>query len=227
MKNFILLVALFLSLNTLAEISSVQTPEGVPYKNHIGTKSSKFVIEKDNKSVDFVKIVNHNLNPSQIDALKIYLPAMNTTLSSQCFGDFILSRDLIQTNGKSNKEVLEHIRSSRVGIELVSYWSFKSTVGYTYPNVDKVWMNKRLHDNFTPCRSASNLAHEASHKIGYGHDYRRTQRRPYSVPYSINAGFTKCCKDPKIGVEKVQVQVCYRSWKTLWLKKTCYWKEVK
>lgn len=169
-------------------------------------------------AVDFVEIVKHNFSDAQKAKLAEFLPVMNKTMAGQCFGDFMLERKLVQANGKSNKEVLEHLRSSKVKVELISYWSLSGTIGYTYPDVNKIWLNNRIQSGFTPCESASNLAHEASHKIGYGHDFYATDRRPYSVPYSINAAFNKCCND---GTEKVRV--CSRSWKTLWLKKTCKW----
>lgn len=192
------------------------------YKHNLGSENpEKFVVESESEKVDFIKVTKYNFNRAQKDRLATYTPIMNETLGSQCFEDFMLKRKLIQTGGRSNQEVIDHLRESTVEVELISYWSPKGTVGYTYPSVNKIWMNERLHRSFDSCRSASNLAHEGSHKIGYGHDYKRTKRRPMSVPYSINAAFSACCMK-KPGVKPEKKLYCSRSWRTLWLRRSCY-----
>ena len=93
----------------------------------------------------------------------------------------------------SNTQVVNHFRSSHVAIELEMYWSNRNTVGYTYENVKKVWMNKKFHNNYSVCQVASNLGHEAAHKIGFGHDTKATVMRKYSVPYTMNEVVMECC----------------------------------
>lgn len=60
-----------------------------------------------------------------------------------------------------------------------------NVVGYTYPNVLKIWMNTKYFNRYEPCEVARNLFHEWTHKLGYGHDSAVTARRPYSVPYAV------------------------------------------
>jgi len=212
MKFILISIILFISCAALA-----QNPI---YKNHLGSENPKnFLIDEDSKKVDFIKVLKHNFNEKQFKKLNKDLPIMNEVLASKCFRTFMENRDLIQTNGKSPKEIVNHIRKSQIGIELKSYYKWKGAVGYTYPNTKKIWMNSYHHRNFNSCRSASNLAHEGSHKLGYGHDYYKTARRPYSVPYSINAAFKACCGR---GLEPEKKLICRRSWRTLWLKKVCY-----
>lgn len=135
-------------------------------------------------------------NKSTIEKLKKATVKIDEVFASDCFEDFMVKRNLIQTNGKSNKEVVEHLRSTQAKVELVYYYKWFSKVhGYTYPNTDKIWLNGKYHTGTTVCSEASNLAHEGSHKVGYGHDFKATKRRPYSVPYSINAAWRVCCHD--------------------------------
>ena len=106
----------------------------------------------------------------------------------------MLARQLQDTHKKS-AEVVQDLRTRTVEIHLVTYYKrFSKVHGYTYPDVNKIWLNRKYHSGASLCSEASNLAHELSHKLGYGHSFKATQSRPYSVPYSINAGFTKCCK---------------------------------
>jgi hypothetical protein len=76
----------------------------------------------------------------------------------------------------------------------MSYKRFSKLAGYTEPGANWIKLNRKYHSGASICSEASNLKHELSHKVKYGHDYKATQTRPYSVPYSINAAFKKCCK---------------------------------
>ena len=117
----------------------------------------------------------------------------NEIIHSQCFADFMLNRKLIQTNGLSNLEVVNKIRTTPIDIDLISYYSWKSVVGYTYPNAKKIWVNSKFYNGSSACAKASNLAHEFSHKQSFGHDFKPNKQRPFSVPYSINEAFEVCC----------------------------------
>jgi hypothetical protein len=124
-----------------------------------------------------------------------YIPVMNKTIDSKCFKDFMIARDLKRTNELTREQVVNKLRTSNVEIHLITYFKrFSKVHGYTYPNVNKIWLNRKYHRGASLCSEASNLAHELSHKLGFKHDFKATLARPYSVPYSINAGFEHCCK---------------------------------
>jgi len=130
-KNLILLISIL--------ISYVATANESIHKNNLGSPDPKaFLIDKDSKKVDFIEVTKHNLNQSQIGKMSKYIPVMNEVLGSKCFRVFMESRDLIDTNGKTNSQIVEHIRSSKVGVELKSYYKWKGPVGYTYPSVNKI-----------------------------------------------------------------------------------------
>lgn len=118
---------------------------------------------------------------------------VNEVVDGLCFQNKLKAMPLIQTGSRSSEEVVQHILSSQVELDIVLYYSLKRVYGYTLPNVPKVWLNKRYR--LSKCQMGSLLAHETSHQIGYDHDQNRTDRRPFSVPYSINRAFEACCQE--------------------------------
>lgn len=114
-------------------------------------------------------------------------------MNSQCFADFMQKRRLVQTNGKTPAQVVSDLRENNLEAPVHYYYEESNVVGYRNPPKPDIYFNRYFHNNYGVCATASNAAHEWSHSIGYDHDYEPTARRPYSVPYSINAAFTACC----------------------------------
>lgn len=119
---------------------------------------------------------------------------VNEVFAGQCFKDAIRNRAMIQTEGKSADQVASHLTSTHITVSTETYWTLRRVLGYTLPNQNKIWINRRLMFRWNTCDLGSLLAHESSHKAGYGHDFRPTKRRPFSVPYSVNYAFDLCCK---------------------------------
>jgi len=117
------------------------------------------------------------------------------TVSSQCFENFMVGRKLIQTGGRTEAQVVDHLRSLTGKVPVTMYYKNNSVVGYRNTGSPIVYTNLKFHAGTTPCNRASNLAHEAlGHVLGkYSHDYKASKSRPYSVPYSLNAAFKACC----------------------------------
>jgi hypothetical protein len=118
-------------------------------------------------------------------------------IAGSCFEDFFRKRSLVQTelNGKTltNEEVIQAIRSARLQIPIVYYYANNGTVGYRQPPDNTIYVNRKFHDGYSVCSEASGNGHEALHVLGFDHDFRRTARRPFSVPYSWNAMTNDCC----------------------------------
>lgn len=74
-------------------------------------------------------------------------------------------------------------RTMNVDIEL--YFEEANTIGHTYPNVNRIWMNKKYFDKFSPHQIADNLFHEWVHKLGFDHEVVYSPHRKYSVPYAL------------------------------------------
>lgn len=95
----------------------------------------------------------------------------------------------------SNKQVYDRImRGSEtlnpdstyvMNLEITTYYSWKNVIGYTYPNINGIFVNTRYFDNFYLSSIAGNFFHEWTHKLGFDHDFNSTRRRPYSVPYAV------------------------------------------
>lgn len=180
--------------------------------------------------INFEPIYNYNLEDKEV--LKVSTSLINEMVNSSCFEKVFLERNLRKTNGRTNKEVIEHLRSIKGSVPLHMYYTRKSVVGYRQPPKPDVYTNSKFHRGASACSRASNLAHEAlGHSLGdYGHAFRPNKLRPYTVPYSLNYAFEKCCACngvtdcfilEKPVTEKTKT-VCRRTWRTLWLRKTCY-----
>lgn len=59
------------------------------------------------------------------------------------------------------------------------------TIGYTYPSIVRIFMNRKYFNKFRPYQVADNMMHEWLHKIGFTHAVKDTPERPYSVPYAV------------------------------------------
>lgn len=140
---------------------------------------------------------------TQVERSKISQAALKGRLvvMSKCFGDFMHGRALIQTGGKSNDQVVEDIRRANLHIPVEMYsrclgvWPCTSAVAYRSPPSPTIHLNRNAFNlSKSDCEWASTIHHEASHVLGYEHDYNWNAQRDFSVPYSINKAFTACCK---------------------------------
>lgn len=105
-------------------------------------------------------------------------------------------RTFAQNRGLSNEEIyhklldgverLKPYRNNAMDVELALYTDNRSTVmGYTLPTTRRIWMNTKYFNRYRPSQLAANLTHEWLHKLGFDHDYKRTKKRPFTVPYAI------------------------------------------
>lgn len=60
--------------------------------------------------------------------------------------------------------------------------SWSRVIGYTSPDTNVINLNWKFFKNFRPHEVASNLAHEWTHKIGFGH---KSAKEHDSAPYAI------------------------------------------
>lgn len=180
-------------------------------------------------AVKYYPIYNHTKEQKEI--LKIAENISNDILKSNCFENFMLNRDLIKTNKKTRKQVVEDLKSKDLSVPVHMYYKWTSkVVGYRQPPRPDIYTNAKFHNGSNACSRASNLLHEWSHVAGYGHSFKATKKRPFSVPYSINAAFKKCCKCTSIKnceiiknkKEEIFKTVCERKWYYLFLFKICY-----
>lgn len=87
--------------------------------------------------------------------------------------------------GLSNADIYHKIMSSQLEVEVELYHQSNTTIGYTYPNTNRIWVNKKYFEAYTPEQVADNLFHEWLHKIGFDHEKTYSDQRNYSVPYAL------------------------------------------
>ncbi len=93
-------------------------------------------------------------------------------------------------------ESLRPDRNNALDVELELYTDdTSSTIGYTYANSNRIWMNTKYFNQYTAVDVTDNLFHEWLHKLGFEHDSIRTPERPYSVPYALGYLMERLAQD--------------------------------
>lgn len=82
-------------------------------------------------------------------------------------------------------EILSPTKNYAMDVELELFHEDTKTIGYTYPDTKRIWMNRKFFDHYTPFQVADNLFHEWMHKLGFEHDHKFSHDRKHSVPYAI------------------------------------------
>jgi hypothetical protein len=152
-----------------------------------------------------IVLVPVNASKEESAKIKDAEKLINQIVGTKCFYDTLAGRQLVQTDGRTPAEVASHIKSLSGTIKVNMYYrcmsfGFKclaptSAVAYRDPPATDVYMNRAyFYVQMSALEWASTLAHEAlGHSLGnYDHDYNPTDRRPYSVPYSIGFVIEKC-----------------------------------
>lgn len=82
-------------------------------------------------------------------------------------------------------ETLKPTKNNTMDMEVELYYANNTTVGYTYANSKRVWVNRKYFDTNSVSSVAANLVHEWLHKLGFTHSVSYNAARDYSVPYAI------------------------------------------
>ena len=142
-----------------------------------------------------------NFNEDEQEKIQKAIEIIKRIVPSEEFKNQILnyeykgSKRFKDNNGLSNEEILQKIfdgaemlkpeKNGVMDLELELITEDSKTIGYTYPNTNRIWINKKYFVNYTPMQVADNLLHEWMHKLGFDHEHHRTKDRHHSVPYAI------------------------------------------
>ena len=137
------------------------------------------------------------------DELKIHraVALIKKVVASKEFKERVLhhtyqgKKVFIDNKGLSNEQIYQTImdgaeslvpeKNGTMDVELELYQQSNTTIGFTYPDTNRIWMNKKYFEKYTPIQVADNLTHEWLHKLGFEHAATYSQTRNYSVPYAI------------------------------------------
>lgn len=157
-----------------------------------------------------VNIKLDNFDSAQEDKVLVAADLIEKVVATEEFKQAILNhtykgkKTFVDNGGLSNaqiyKKILEGSEALRPGadnemdLDLEVFRRAGTTVGYTFPNVIKVWMNEIFLNKFAPYKVTTNMMHEWLHKLGFKHAQSKTPSRPYSVPYAIGYLVAKIAK---------------------------------
>lgn len=162
---------------------------------------------------------------------------IHTIINSAEFKDRFLSLPLEQTNNMSPIEIYQLFMSGKdkfnkvedkdIDIYITMYYSWKNTIGYTYPSTWFTWINRKYFSRFSRAEIAGNIIHEYMHNLGFNHrkptDYMSV---PYATGYLVRDMIKEIDDEGLITpIHQKKKAVYKRSWKYLWLKKVCYWQK--
>jgi hypothetical protein len=177
--------------NSVAQSSDVVQLEEITTQDVVPSAALNFEVD----------LQLNNFNSTQEDKILAAADLIKKVVASESFKNGILNhkykgkKTFVDNGGLTNAQIYKKIlegseklnpgKDNTMNLNLIVYRDNSSTVGYTYPNVMKVWMNSKFLNKNRPSEVTINMMHEWLHKLGFKHDKERTPSRPYSVPYAI------------------------------------------
>lgn len=148
-----------------------------------------------------VNLKINNFDAAQEDKVLEAADLIKKVVATEEFKDAILNftyngkKAFSDNDGLSNAEIYKKIlegserlqpgADNEMDLSLEIFTRSDDTVGYTFPNELRVWMNSKFLNKNTPAKVTTNMMHEWLHKLGFKHDSAKTAKRPYSVPYAV------------------------------------------
>ena len=142
-------------------------------------------------------------NFDELQREKVYkaLDSIMRVVETDEFHQFVLNftykgkKRFAENNNLTNEEIYQKIlagaenfrpiQDQTMNLNLNLYYKRNSTVGYTYPGVEEIYINNYFFAGYEVKQVARNLFHEWLHKLGFDHKSSKKSVRPYSVPYAV------------------------------------------
>jgi hypothetical protein len=151
-----------------------------------------------------VNPVLRNFSETNERKMRGAIQLLERVVNSEEFKEAVLNYEydgknqFVQNNGMTNEQIYQHLMTGKenlfpevdleMDVDVSLYrqsWGRCSVVGYTTPTSPRIYVNRCFFNGFELQEVAGNLFHEWIHKMGFGHDYKPTERRPFSVPYAL------------------------------------------
>jgi hypothetical protein len=119
--------------------------------------------------------------------------AVNEVIRTKCFEDvFNTPKNIQMNNNMSAQEIVIKIRTTKVKTTMSYYRNrFSRVVGYEKGD-GKIYANRKYWDFFKLKSKVSNVAHEATHLMGFKHNGNSPKGNENTVPYITNAAVEAC-----------------------------------
>lgn len=184
---------------------------------------------------------------AEIEKHEVSCKMLESVVNTHEFMQRMLALKLTNTKGLANHEIYLMIRAGaevlqpevdhEIDVHVVIYHASNKTVGYTKPSTIKTWVNRKFFAGYEYAEVACNIFHEWLHKLGFDHVSAREHTSvPYALGYLVEAMIKEMIAGavftPINATRPVPVNVptpvekkvkCYRTWRTLWVKKVCYY----
>ncbi len=157
-----------------------------------------------------VNVKLDNFDSAQEDKVLVAADLIKKVIASAEFKNAVLlhtyngKKTFVDNGGRTNAEIYKMILEGKekllpqldneMDLELEVFHRNDNVVGYTLPNVIRIWMNSKFLDRNPPAEVTTNMMHEWLHKLGFGHSQTLTPNRKYSVPYAIGYLMAKLAK---------------------------------
>lgn len=187
--------------------STLIPQEGDDYVPETGVPDEALTFDTNLTLVDF--------NFEQEDKILEASELIKKVVASEQFKDAVINhtyngvKTFVDNQGLNNTQIynkflqgaekLTPARNNAMDVEVELYYENTNTIGYTYPNTKRIWMNTKYFNSYTSTQVASNLTHEWLHKLGFTHANTYSSSRSYSVPYAVGYIILKLI--PQVGYQ--------------------------
>jgi hypothetical protein len=119
----------------------------------------------------------------------------------------IIRSKYTETNGKSGEQILSLIKTGAddeqripdgdIDIDITGFFRLTGTIGYTYLNSYRTWVNRRFLGKFSEAEVFGHIMHEFMHRaFGFTHDIAHSTSVPYRVGYISRDSFEEFYNKP-------------------------------
>lgn len=151
----------------------------------------------DNASFSKIRFQLHGMENFNLQERAKFLSAIwlgEEVLNSLEFKQMVSQYEYVENRGMTGEQIWSMICTGKdlynseddhdIDVFVTMYHNFwTGTIGYTFPNTFKTWINRKFFQDFNEAKILGNVIHEAMHNFGFRHN--EIEKRYNSVPYKV------------------------------------------